>query len=94
VSIPAPEGPLSCRVQLKPQLNTPEAANQSLSRHTRIFQAGVEAGWSKTLQPDSYPQEQYFTVVPLENFLSIIPVCLPQNLDLCPNRPPLIRPSH
>ncbi len=34
---PAPGGPLSCRVQLHPQLNTPEPANQDLIRHTRNF---------------------------------------------------------
>jgi len=34
---PAPGGPLSCRVQLRPQLNTPEPANQDLIRHTKNF---------------------------------------------------------
>jgi len=40
VSNPAPEGPLSSRVQLQPQLNTPDnQGNQGLTRHTRNFQA-------------------------------------------------------
>jgi len=34
-------GPLSCRVQLQPQLNTPGPANKGLTRHTRNVQAGV-----------------------------------------------------
>ncbi len=34
---PAPGGPLSSRVQLHPQLNTPEPANQDLIRHTSNF---------------------------------------------------------
>jgi len=41
VSNTAPGGPVSCRVQLQPQLNTPEPANQGRTRHTRNFQAGV-----------------------------------------------------
>lgn len=43
LSNPAAGGPLSCRVQLQPQLNTLEPSNQG-HRHTRNFQAGV---WSQ-----------------------------------------------
>ncbi len=32
---------MSCRVKLQPELNTPELANQGLTRHTRNFKAGV-----------------------------------------------------
>lgn len=32
---PAYEGPVSCSVQLKTQLNLPEPANRGLIRHTR-----------------------------------------------------------
>jgi len=33
-STPSPGGPLSCRVQLQPQLNPPEVTNHGLSMHT------------------------------------------------------------
>ncbi len=36
-----PGGPVSSRVLLQPSLNTTEAANQALTRHTRNFHAGV-----------------------------------------------------
>ncbi len=41
VSNPAPGEPVSCRVWLQPQFNTPKQVNQSLTRHIRNFQASV-----------------------------------------------------
>ncbi len=53
VSKPVAGGPLFCRVQLQPKLNTVEPANQGLIQHRN---GCAEASWSYTLQ-DSGPPE-------------------------------------